>query len=73
MKILARPTMVGARTIAYGASAGPESHGEYLPDCRITKLGGLCKGKEGVGLQKRVWEELKEILEAIQPGVTSLS
>jgi len=73
MKILARPTMIGARTIAYGASTGPEAHGEYLPDCKITTLGGLCKGKEGAELQKRVWEELKETLEAIQPGVTSLA
>jgi len=73
LKISARPTEVGARTLVYGASTGPESHGQYLPDCKITPTGGLTKGKEGVELQQRFWLELKAKLEAIRPGVTSLA
>ena len=56
----------------YGASVGPESHGQYVPDCKITPTGGLCKGKAGAKLQERVWVELREKLEGIRPGVTDL-
>ena len=73
VKILARPTEVGARTLVYGASVGATSHGQYVPDCKIKPTGGLCKGEEGSKLQHRVWLELKDKLEGIRPYVTSLS
>jgi hypothetical protein len=73
MKILARPTEVGARTLVHGASVGPESHGQYVPDCKITPTAGLAKGQAGAELQNRVWVELKQKLEAVRLGVTSLS
>ncbi|MCJ1353384.1 MAG: hypothetical protein MMC33_003370 [Icmadophila ericetorum] len=73
IKILARRTEVGARTLVYGASVGPESHGQYVPDCKITPTVGLTKGEAGAELQSRFWVELKQKLEAIRPGVTSLS
>ncbi len=73
IKILARRTEVGARTLVHGASVGSESHGQYVPDCKITPTAGLTKGKVGAELQDRVWVELKQKLENIQPGVTSLS
>lgn len=73
IKILARSTEVGARTLVHGASVGPESHGQYVPDCKITPTAGLTEGKAGARVQTRVWLELKQKLEAIQPGVTSLS
>jgi hypothetical protein len=56
----------------YGASVGPESHGHYVPDCKITPTRGLCKGEAGAELQNRVWVELRQKLEAIRSGVTSL-
>jgi hypothetical protein len=73
LRLLARPTEVGARTLVYGASVGPESHGIYVPDCKITPTVGPTKGKAGEELQNRVWAELKQKLEAIRPGVTFLS
>ncbi|KAI9736340.1 MAG: hypothetical protein M1834_001226 [Cirrosporium novae-zelandiae] len=69
-KLLARPPEVGARTLVYGASIGAESHGQYVPDCKITTTVGLTKGKKGAELQKRFWEELGEKLEGIREGVT---
>ena len=72
VKVLARTPEVGARTLVYGASAGSESHGQYVPDCKITQTAGLTVGKEGSELQSRVWKELKQKLEGIRPGVTSL-
>lgn len=71
--MLARPTEVGARTLVHGASAGPETHGQYLPDSKITPTAGLTRGEAGAKLQDRIWVELKGKLEAIHPGVTSLS
>ncbi|KAL9073261.1 MAG: hypothetical protein Q9161_003093 [Pseudevernia consocians] len=73
IRMLARPTEVGARTLVHGASVGPESHGQYVPDCKITTTAGLTKGEAGAELQNRVWSELRQKLEAIRPGVTSLS
>ncbi len=70
---MCRPVEVGARTLVHGACAGAESHGQYLPDCKITQTKGLTSGKEGAELQERVWMELKEKLEGIKAGVTDLS
>ncbi|KAM3083937.1 hypothetical protein ACMFMG_001955 [Clarireedia jacksonii] len=72
-RILGRPTEVGARTLVYGASAGSESHGQYLPDCKMKLTAGLTKGDAGAELQERVWQELRRKLEAIQQGITTLS
>ena len=71
--LFARTCEVGSRTLVYGASAGPKSHGQYVPDTKITPTLGLCKGQAGAELQERIWVELREKLEAIRPGVTSLS
>jgi hypothetical protein len=70
-KVIGRNTDVGARTLVYGASAGSESHGQYLPDCMMQPAAGLIQGKDGAELQTRFWGELKEKLEAIQINSTS--
>jgi NAD(P)-dependent dehydrogenase (short-subunit alcohol dehydrogenase family) len=72
-KLFARSTEVGSRTLVYGASVGPESHGQYVPDCNIKPTKGLATGDAGAELQKRVWEELREKLEGIRNGVTALA
>ncbi|KAK7418098.1 hypothetical protein QQZ08_011385 [Neonectria magnoliae] len=73
LRLFCRPTEVGSRTLVHGASAGPESHGQYVPDCKITPTKGLTAGPAGAELQDRIWVELKQKLEGIRPGVTSLS
>lgn len=73
MKILCHPTEVGAPPLVYGASVGPVSHGQYVPDCKVTLTAGLRQGEAATELQCRVWVELRQKLEAIRPGVTSLS
>ncbi|MCJ1236892.1 hypothetical protein MMC14_004874 [Varicellaria rhodocarpa] len=72
-RISCRQTEVGARTLVYGASAGPESHGQHVPDCKITPTQGLTKGEAGITLQNQVWVETGKKLEDIRPCVTSLS
>lgn len=45
IKILARKTEVGARTLVYGASVGAQSHGQYVPDCKIKPTAGLTRAR----------------------------
>jgi hypothetical protein len=71
--MIARRVEEGARTLIYGATAGPETHGQYLPDCKIEQTRGPCEGEAGRALQKRIWEELRQKLEIIRPGVTSIA
>lgn len=53
----------------FGASSGVETHGRFVPDCEVREVYGMGWGIEGEKLQKRVWEELKMILEGISMGV----
>jgi retinol dehydrogenase-12 len=66
----ARTTEVGARTLVSAALMGEESHGKYLSDCMIKAPSPFVTSAEGQETQKRVWKELKEILEGIQPGIS---
>lgn len=65
----ARSTEVGSRTLVNGAIAGPESHGQYLSNCQVEDMSPFIFTEEGQKLQKRTWEELKEMLEKDQPGL----
>ncbi|KAK8076790.1 Short chain dehydrogenase sol3 [Apiospora phragmitis] len=66
--VLARTTEQGSRTIFHAATQGPETHGQYMNDCKIGEPSEtVTTGKE---LQDRLWEELMVKLEKIQPGVT---
>jgi retinol dehydrogenase-12 len=70
-KLLARTTEVGSRTLVHnGVAAGEETHGKFLSTCSVIECAALVEGPEGRGLETRVWDELSQKLEAIQPGVT---
>jgi NAD(P)-dependent dehydrogenase (short-subunit alcohol dehydrogenase family) len=69
--LLARTTEVGSRTLLHGVSAGKESHGQYLDDARVAddRLSTFVKSEDGQKAQKKIWKELGERLERIQPGI----
>lgn len=67
--LLARTTEVGSRTTVHAASAGPDSHGQYLSDCDVVPPSKFVLSQEGQDTQVRVWNELKERLDAVQPGL----
>lgn len=71
-QVMARSTEVGSRTLVAGAAAGEESHGTYMTDSHVAEdaLSPFVRSEEGAETQKRVWAELKAILEDIEPGVT---
>ncbi|RDA83321.1 hypothetical protein CP532_6555 [Ophiocordyceps camponoti-leonardi (nom. inval.)] len=65
----ARSTEAGSRTLVHAAAQGPESHGRYLSECAVVEPSAFVRSVEGKRTQDRVWGELVERLEAIQPGV----
>jgi NAD(P)-dependent dehydrogenase (short-subunit alcohol dehydrogenase family) len=73
IQLMARSTEVGSRTLVAAAAAGPESHGAYMRDGKANNaaLSSFVQSEDGAKAQKKVWEELSEILENIQPGVTN--
>ncbi|KAJ5982150.1 hypothetical protein N7451_012250 [Penicillium sp. IBT 35674x] len=66
---LARSGEEGGRLLVHAASAGKSSHGQYLSDAKIEDPPELLLTKRGVAIQRRLWNELSERLESIQPGV----
>ncbi|MCJ1371483.1 hypothetical protein MMC20_002700 [Loxospora ochrophaea] len=70
--LLARSTEVGSRTLVAAAMAGTESHGKYMNDGHVDDdaLSEFVRSTDGKEASKKVWDELSEILESIQPGVT---
>jgi NAD(P)-dependent dehydrogenase (short-subunit alcohol dehydrogenase family) len=69
---IARSTEVGSRTLVAAGVAGPESHGKYMSDGKVNEdaLSEFARSKDGEEAGQRVWKELSEILEGIDPGVT---
>lgn len=69
---MARTTEVGSRTLVAAAVAGDESHGKYMHDGKVAdeELSPFVRSGDGDEAAKKVWAELKDILESIQKGVT---
>jgi retinol dehydrogenase-12 len=66
----ARTTEQGSRTLVHAATAaGPDSHGQYMSDCKIMEPSAFVRSAEGKKASERVWEELSEKLEKIEPGL----
>lgn len=58
----------------YGASAGQETHGQYLNETQVAddQVSAFVKSEEGLKAQKKIWKELGEKLEKIQPGIMAM-
>jgi NAD(P)-dependent dehydrogenase (short-subunit alcohol dehydrogenase family) len=70
---IARKTEVGSRTLVAPAQAGPETHGMYFHDSKADDgaLSKFVKSDDGKKAQEKVWKELSEILDRIQPAVSN--
>ena len=71
--LLGRRVDVGSRTYVHAAAIGDEGQGRYLSDCAVGDESTFVRSEEGKAAGKRVWAELRGILEEIQPGLTSLN
>ncbi|TVY45475.1 Short chain dehydrogenase [Lachnellula occidentalis] len=67
-----RSTEIGSRTLVISAMAGVESHGKYMRNGKVddTARSPFVRSNDGEKASEKVWEELRTILESIQPGVT---
>lgn len=68
--VLARTTEAGSRTLVAGALAGEESHGKYMSNCMIAEPSDFVRSEDGRETGQRVYRELLDILEGIQPGIS---
>ncbi|TAQ86759.1 hypothetical protein B7494_g4923 [Chlorociboria aeruginascens] len=64
-------TEVGSRTLLAAAEAGEVTHGEYMADCKIRDTSTFVRSEKGKILQKRVYDELLDVLDTIEPGITN--
>ncbi|OTA95816.1 hypothetical protein M434DRAFT_28508 [Hypoxylon sp. CO27-5] len=66
---VARTSEQGSRTYLSAATAGWESHGMYLEDCKLSAPHEFVDSEEGRKIQTKVYNELMAILEQIEPGI----
>ncbi|KAI9650699.1 hypothetical protein NHQ30_000721 [Ciborinia camelliae] len=67
--IVARTAEVGARTYVLGASAGPESHGEFMSDGEVQEVERWIYTDVGKKVQKKAFEQTMQVLEKRSPGL----
>jgi NAD(P)-dependent dehydrogenase (short-subunit alcohol dehydrogenase family) len=66
-----REPEVGVRSYIFGVQGGRELHGKYISDGVEGELGIGAKGPKAEEVGERVWAELIEILEKVEPGIMS--
>jgi retinol dehydrogenase-12 len=67
--LFARTAEEGARTLVVAASAGKETHGKYMRGGVLKVFAPMILSEEGAKKEDYAWEQLKEKLESIAPGV----
>ncbi|PMD30124.1 putative short-chain dehydrogenase [Hyaloscypha variabilis F] len=73
-KALMRKTEEGSRTLLYAAQGGPDTHGQYLDDCKVAPyVSDFVRSTEGAETQRKVWDELVHKLEIIRPGIMQVT
>ena len=53
-----------------GAVVGPEMYGKYLSICEVEPTATVIRSPECREAQKRVWDELIDKLDKVEPGVS---
>jgi NAD(P)-dependent dehydrogenase (short-subunit alcohol dehydrogenase family) len=69
--LIGRTMEHGSRALMAAVAAGRESHGKYVDSGKVDDPSAFVMSEEGKTTQKRVWDELMEILEGIEAGVTA--
>ncbi|KAK8035340.1 hypothetical protein PG993_010335 [Apiospora rasikravindrae] len=71
MRLFARTAEMGSRNLVAAATAPEDTHGKYLSDCKIWEPSRFVRSQDGANVQRRVFAELLELLEKIEPGVAA--
>ncbi|KYK56836.1 hypothetical protein DCS_03842 [Drechmeria coniospora] len=67
--VFGRDAEMGSRTLMSAALAGEETHGKWMSDCELQVWPKVMEGADGAILMDKIWRELADALEALQPGV----
>lgn len=67
--LFGRNAEMGSRTLMAAALAGEETHGQWMSNCELHVWPSLMNGDAGRKLEEKLWAELLDVLEAIEPGV----
>lgn len=68
-RLIGRSAEVGSRIIVDAAAGGPETHGEWLDTFEIREPSAYVRSDEGKKMQLKLYDELMEILNRIEPGL----
>jgi hypothetical protein len=69
--IFGRTSEQGSRAFTSAIAGGRESHGKYMDGGKAETPSRFVLSEKGKMVQKKVWDELMEILEGIEPGITA--
>lgn len=69
--IIGRTSEQGSRALLVAVAGGRETHGKYVDCGKVDNPSSFVLSEEGKVVQKRVWDELMEIFENIEPGVSA--
>ena len=68
-QLIGRSAEVGSRVIVDAAAAGPETHGSWLDTLKIREPSAYVRSEEGQEMQRRLYDELMEILDGVEPNI----
>ncbi|KAK5993201.1 Short chain dehydrogenase atnD [Cladobotryum mycophilum] len=68
--LFGRTPEMGSRTLMTAAFAGEETHGNWMTNCRLHTWPYSMRGAKGEDTTNRFWDELLDVMEDIEPGVT---
>ncbi|KAH8666890.1 hypothetical protein BX600DRAFT_497613 [Xylariales sp. PMI_506] len=73
--VAARTPEEGSRTILHAIAAESDSHGKLLSGCKVKEhwVPQWVTNEDGQRMQKKIWAELRVMLEEIQPGCTNFT
>ncbi|KAF4869100.1 Short chain dehydrogenase atnD [Colletotrichum siamense] len=69
LSLVGRAPEEASRTLVLAAEGGPETHGQYLDDGKVDRPSEFIMSGEGIKVQKQLWKEILEKLDAIAPGI----
>ncbi|PHH80483.1 hypothetical protein CDD82_1713 [Ophiocordyceps australis] len=70
---LVRSSETGSRALLAAAFAGDETHGGWMMHCKLLRYWpAAMNGPKGAELTDKIWGELADALETIEPGVMAL-
>ncbi|KAK4501934.1 hypothetical protein PRZ48_007744 [Zasmidium cellare] len=70
LRLIGRTPEAGARTLTSAIAADVSTHGHYLSECQVKPASVWVRSQEGQAVQSKVWKELIDQLNTIEPGVS---